>query len=223
MQSGTNKKKGTSPSLGEKAAITGFEPQYALAADFAFQAARNGRLESIRLIDPNAGIADDFQIVTSNRVDAFQVKWNDIPKAMTYATFKEMLEDLAKSWVSLKEENPNKKVVISLATNGPASTNDKIDDANKNRIGTFYEFCKEILNATGDGGEIDANLRAKWNAPLEDLRQKTSLSKSQFGDFIRNMYIAFDIKLASEQQGMYAGQTRVDGLGEIESVKAYLR
>ena len=47
------------PSRGEWAAVVGYEPQYSVAAQVALKAAQEGVLRAIRLIDPNADIADE--------------------------------------------------------------------------------------------------------------------------------------------------------------------
>ena len=70
---------GIPPSEGERRALVGFSPQYRLAALLALRALERG-LEAVRLLDPDAGRVDDIQLYKSNRIDAYQVKWEQYPR-----------------------------------------------------------------------------------------------------------------------------------------------
>ena len=73
---------------GERAAISGYRPQYEIAASIVLYHLRNGTLEWIKLADPNAGSIDDFQIATPGRLDAYQVKWSQHSSNVTYNYFR---------------------------------------------------------------------------------------------------------------------------------------
>lgn len=64
----------TPPSEGERRALSGYVPQYLVAAELILQRLRQGDFEWIRLVDPQVGQVDDIQIATGGRVDAYQVK-----------------------------------------------------------------------------------------------------------------------------------------------------
>ena len=72
---------------GERAAISGYRPQYEVAASIILHHLRKGTLEWIKLADPDAGAIDDFQIATSGRLDAYQVKWSQYSTNITYNSF----------------------------------------------------------------------------------------------------------------------------------------
>jgi hypothetical protein len=61
--------------------------QYELAAWRTLAALRDGTLLAVRLADVKAGQIDDFQLQSTNRVDAHQVKWSLHPGSVGFADF----------------------------------------------------------------------------------------------------------------------------------------
>ena len=72
------------PADGERSAASGYRAQYQVGASIVLDALESGDLEWIRVADPNIGRVDDLQIATTARVDAYQVKWEQYPGAITY-------------------------------------------------------------------------------------------------------------------------------------------
>ena len=52
------------PAEGERAAIGGYYPQYLMSSNLVLRRLDEGRLEWVRLANPEAGRLDDFQIGT---------------------------------------------------------------------------------------------------------------------------------------------------------------
>ena len=119
------------PSRGERNAIIGFKPQYEIAAIKILRAIREGILEAIRIADPGAGRVDDFQIITPNRIDAFQVKWSEHPSLVTYKDLTSpktdekpcLIAQLADGWKRLKESYFGRRVVVHLVMRDRPSPN----------------------------------------------------------------------------------------------------
>src|SRR4051812_41061649 len=74
----------TPPAEGERRAQTGYQGQYRVSAAIIYRALREGRLEAVRIADPEAGRVDDVQVLSANRTDAFQVKWGEYPGSFTW-------------------------------------------------------------------------------------------------------------------------------------------
>lgn len=104
---------------GERAAISGYRPQYEIAASIILHHLRRGTLEWIKLADPDAGKMDDFQIATHGRLDAYQIKWGQYSSNVTYKSFISSSKDneapllqLANGWKTLCNSNRDRKVVV---------------------------------------------------------------------------------------------------------------
>src|SRR4051794_32086260 len=80
MDGGKSRRTPRAPASGERAALSGYDAQLRIAAARIRDAFERGTLEQIAVADPEAGTADDFQMVTMHeqlvRLDAFQVKWS---------------------------------------------------------------------------------------------------------------------------------------------------
>ncbi|SFI70216.1 P-loop NTPase family protein [Planctomicrobium piriforme] len=193
-----------SPSTGEKAAIGGFFPQFALAAEMALDAAQRGIFDGIRLIDPDAGIADDFQILTPNRLDAYQVKWEGTPSALTFASFKgELAKGLADAWKSLQSLNPQKRIVIHLITNRPFSTNDSVGDKSilKSK-GCFYHFAKDVLRELFSRTISISDIEPHWTNAIAELRDEVKLTEAEFDNFTKCLSIDHKDEIQLGQSGL---------------------
>jgi len=210
------------PSTGEWRAIQGYEPQYALAAELALEVAAAGRLKSVRLIDPNAHIADDFQIVTDERVDAYQVKWSGKPSALTFRQFGELFADLAQSLRQLREEHGAAKVIIHLATNGLFSTSDRVNNDSGTSIGPFHDFHREVILTAADHKGVETTDLSKWSAPLQELAKRAGLGEADTLDVLAHLHVDTGLKLADEGSAAVGRSPSPQELADIQSVKAYL-
>ena len=82
-QSSANGEVNARPADGERAAVVGFSGQYGLAARTV--RAKITTLEWIRVADPDAGIADDFQFQAGGTRYALQAKWAQYPATFGWA------------------------------------------------------------------------------------------------------------------------------------------
>ncbi|MFI7650347.1 hypothetical protein ACIBTZ_30335 [Micromonospora sp. NPDC049460] len=99
---------GARPAEGERAAVVGFSGQYGLAARTV--RAKITTLEWIRVADPDAGVADDFQFQAGGTRYALQVKWAQYPGAFGWAELVNASQDatpligrLAQAWQRIRE------------------------------------------------------------------------------------------------------------------------
>lgn len=97
----------TQPAEGERAAVVGLSGQYGLAARIVVAKLRT--LEWIRVADPEAGVADDFQFKAGPTRHALQVKWAQYPASFGWAelvnpsgTTPSLIERLAETWQRLR-------------------------------------------------------------------------------------------------------------------------
>lgn len=114
------------PSAGERAAIAGYSAQYGIAAEIVRRHLRD--LQWIRLADPTAGVADDFQFGTSNARHAIQVKWALYPDSFSWSDLfgtpnseTSLFGDLATAWRRLRDETDG-VLRIHLCSNRYASS-----------------------------------------------------------------------------------------------------
>src|SRR5579862_8704535 len=98
----------TPPSEGERRAVIGYSGQYDVQAHITVQHLASRRLAAIRLVDPEAGHLDDFQVLVSGRLDAYQVKWSRYPQALTWGRLLNpddkkppLLRQIADGWAGL--------------------------------------------------------------------------------------------------------------------------
>lgn len=114
-------------SAGERAAIVGYSAQYQIAAELIYNALLTGNLEKIAVADPEAGRLDDIQIITQNRVDAYQVKWGVQPSSSSFNDLSTgkgdpdgsnsgLIGQLAGGWKRLKSIHPDKKIILLKPT-----------------------------------------------------------------------------------------------------------
>ncbi|MEU3466095.1 ATP-binding protein [Streptomyces sp. NPDC006733] len=103
----------------------GFGGQYGLAARVVL--AKLPTLEWIRVADPEAGVADDFQFKSGLRRHALQVKWSQPAGSFTWADLTSgegekpgLLTQLAAAWVRLRTASPE-PLTVHLCTNNHAS------------------------------------------------------------------------------------------------------
>jgi hypothetical protein len=114
------------PSTGERAAVVGYSGQYGLAARIVHN--RMPTLEWIRVADPSAGAADDFQFKAGPSRHALQVKWSQYPTSFQWGALvnsdgkdPSLLTQLARAWVRLRQDWDG-PLTVHLCTNDYPST-----------------------------------------------------------------------------------------------------
>ena len=189
-----------SPAEGERRAITGYYPQYRVAAALILRALREENLESIRVADPEAGRVDDVQIASRGRLDAFQVKWSrhgDPP-----VTFRELTKDddstpslvaqLADGWKKLRGMNSGTHVVVHLISNRRPSVHDRLPGGTRH----FAAFVQEVWNVahreTGLGPWVPPS---EWSTAWGALHAASRLSAPEFVEFVKDCELEFGYEL----------------------------
>ena len=117
--------------------MTGYDWQYRNAARLTYDALRNRELQSIRLVDPEAGQLDDFIITSGGHTDAYQFKHSrqrggftfknltSIPVTAKHSNARSLIADVAASWDLMQRDISG--LHAHLVTNRRASTHDSID------------------------------------------------------------------------------------------------
>lgn len=181
---------------GERAAISGYRPQYEVAASIILHHLRKGTLEWIKLADPDAGAIDDFQIATPGRLDAYQVKWSQYSSNVTYNSFisaskdkKAPLQQLAEGWQKLRELNPNRSVVVHWLTNDQPSPNDGANipvNETKPTPCHFAAFLQQVIFSIKEKGEKAPQTPIQWRPALQEWLNSTQLSEKERIDFLHH-------------------------------------
>lgn len=193
------------PAEGERAAIGGYYPQYLLSADLILRRLDEGRLEWVRLADPEAGRLDDFQIGTPGRIDAYQFKWSAHPDTFNFSDLvresKEeggesrpsLIAQLADGWRRLRAASPARRVVVHLTTNDIPSPNTAPTlpvGAPPPERRTFAAFVAEGWVPFREGADP-----AVWRPALEALCVLTGMAAGEFADFSRDCELEFGTRL----------------------------
>jgi hypothetical protein len=120
----------TKPAEGERSAIVGYAGQYGLAARVVRPVLTT--LEWIRVADPSAGVADDFQFLAGAVRHALQVKWSQYASSFAWSDLVNaynsksqkspaLLTELVEAWKRVRS-NWDGPLLLHLCTNGYAST-----------------------------------------------------------------------------------------------------
>jgi len=195
------------PSEGERSALKGYHNQYKVAASLIYEGLLNRTLREAILVDPEAGRVDDIQILTENRLDAYQVKWGTSSQNFTYTHFREikktktgetpnLINQLADGWKRLRKKNPGKRVVVHLYTNNKPSMHDRmktLKGTSPSGIKTFQYFLNNIWNPIKEGSQdIIDKLSAEWRAIWDEIINFTKLNNEEFYEFLNDCELDFE-------------------------------
>lgn len=198
----------TFPAEGERRAIGGYYPQYSIAASLILRALRLDQLQWIRLADPKAGHVDDFQLRSSNRIDALQVKWAKYGGILTFKDLiagsqkdksPSLIAQLAHGWQELHNIYPGMHIVVHLVTNKRPSVSDNVLGGKQTRHSVSEheaEHFAVFLNQAWfpfhyillrDRSQIPI----KWQTTWEQLQQVSGLLEHEFDTFVRDCELEF--------------------------------
>jgi len=109
------------PADGERIARIGYEAQDKRTANLIYNFLIEGRLEWFKIADPKAGRIDDIQIATTDgELHAFQVKWAETAKTITFAEITRsgkvpsLIAQLADGWRRLKSLHQDRHIFVHL-------------------------------------------------------------------------------------------------------------
>ena len=206
----------TRPGEGERRAMGGYHPQYLVAASLLLTHLRDGRLQKIRLADPDAGRVDDFQIESLARIDAYQMKWEGYPGAFSFINLLALFPDLAEGWKALRARYPSHRIVVHLVTNRYPSVNDRVPlGPTAPQPPHFAAFLEQTWfpsrNTPADSAE---SFPLSWQPAWEALRDASLLSPTEFAEFVQDCELELSYRLPDMH-----GQHDPDGLHRREQLE----
>lgn len=192
------------PAEGERRAVVGFYNQYRVSASLILRSLRDESLQWIRLADPEAGRLDDFQLGTTNRVDAFQIKWAQYGGNFTFrdltsaaASLPSLINQLADGWKRLRKIHPTSRVVVHFVTNELASVSDRppVGDPPPTpcHFAAFLEQAWEPFRTAVS--DPDLEVPEPWRPTWDALRVASRLPPQEFKTFVQDCELEFNYHL----------------------------
>lgn len=194
------------PADGERAALVGFGGQFGIAARIVLS--RLNTIQWIRVADPSAGIADDFQFRSESVRHALQVKWSEHPSAFTWSDLvgsssnnPPLIAGLARAWSSLRKVQRGALQIhlcsnnYASTTNSPSSTLARCQREGPKHFAAFLaqSFAETrrwlSLNSTSWDGLTELDSVVGWLPAWEELRDATGLPGDDFVTFVRDFNI----------------------------------
>lgn len=188
------------PARGERANLVGIYPQYRAAALLLLDALSKGQFEEARLADPKAGRVDDWQILTTGRLDAYQFKWSKYQDMITLNSLVQakkgeepILQSLASGWLNRKAAYGNRQIVVHLATNSVASPNAPATETSGNELGHqhFAAFIEGSWARVHAGEVSIPSVGEPWHDTWTRIRVATQLGEQDFEEFVRSCKLHF--------------------------------
>lgn len=200
------------PSRGEVAAIVGYGGQYELAARIVL--AKLSTLEWIRVADPEAGVADDFQFKSGPTHHALQVKWSQLPGSFTWADLTSpdgktpsLWTRLATAWSQLRGGTNGPLRVMLCTNNHPANSkatkDTPIGKAAAPGSRSFALFLavsfEPVRQRIADGTDRWDDLGGlpevqQWEPVWQKLRDLADLNDEDFVRFCRDLDLRFGVR-----------------------------
>ncbi|QKT13746.1 ATP-binding protein [Rhodococcus sp. W8901] len=197
------------PSDGERNALVGFSAQFALAAKIVYRYIP--ALRWIRVADPSAGVADDFQFVEAGHRHALQVKWSQFPGPFTWSDLfgsvkgkPSLFAGLAEAWQRLRDEWDGPLTVHLCTNNFPSVTRPDAKSVLKTATDSQRHFAAFLSRSfvpvqehlrlnPKDGWEQIAvlGLVTSWSDAWTMIKDSTGLAQNELTDFVRDFDLAF--------------------------------
>ena len=209
------------PANGERSAMIGYVPQYKVAADLIYSALLDGTFEWVKIADPEAGRVDDIQIATSGRLDAYQVKWAETTK---YITFKELISDeenagklkpnlmrqIAEGWQQLKNFYKNRQICVHLISRHvPSPTKGKIPlDDSPPLLPHFQGFLNDCWHDKSWANKGLSAIPKGWRSAMSKLQTSTGLDDGDFIHFFIDCSLQFQYQLPSQSGSINSEEAR---------------
>lgn len=200
------------PAEGERNAVVGYLGQYEYAAMRTLSALREGTLGAVRVADVSAGQIDDFQLRSSDRVDAHQVKWSLLPGNVGYAEFQRdavgrtrYIRQLADGWERLSALHQPRRVVVHFVTNDLPTTAsspsiprpDERQFTGSGRTWSFAAFLAEAwqpaVEAARRGDDPAVVVPTSWAPAMRALADASGLDANMWRLFIADCELEFGV------------------------------
>ena len=197
------------PGEGERRAIGGYHAQYRASASLILRDLRHGRLQWIRVADPQAGRVDDLQIGSPGRVDAYQVKSAQYGRPFTFGELSApqsgapaLVQQLAQGWLTLRQRYPQSRVVVHLVTNQMASSGRARFPTSDPTPKNFSAFIKQAWEpAHGTSPDAALNIPLEWRTTWNAVHLASGLPQGDFEMFVRNCSLEFGFEPRALFQG----------------------
>ncbi len=211
------------PAEGERRAISGFLPQYRIAASLILKGLIDGTLCWVRITDPEAGRVDDIQVGGQARVDAYQIKWGQYPGSFTYKDFADptpdapgLIAQLADGWRRLRASHPGQRVVVHLVTSSLPSVNARPPSGTPPpRPAHFAAFVEQAWRPACALPLGDRRTSGPWAPTWVSLQSASGLTDEEFNAFLPDCELEFGHRIDLRE----AATTREQGQTQFDLVK----
>ncbi|GGJ88273.1 hypothetical protein GCM10010123_17330 [Pilimelia anulata] len=200
---------GPRPAEGERAAVVGFSGQYRLAARTV--RAKITTLEWIRVADPDAGAADDFQFQAGGTRYALQVKWAQYPSTFGWAELVNASKDapplvarLAQAWQRIRETWSGPLEIGLWSNENPSAAAPRKGSALASSSAlpprhfaaflarSWMPLRERLRRGDGSWSQVAALPEATaWQSAWEALRVATGLDADAFAAFVGDLDLHF--------------------------------
>lgn len=207
------------PAAGERRAAVGYSAEYLVKAELILDELLRGGLQWIRIADPTAGSVDDIIIGTDGRVDAYQIKWGQHPRAFAFHNLigathgsPNLLAQLADGWKECRRQHTFSRVVVHLLTNRYPSTNAG------SRPNHFAAFISQVWNPVSTAPISDPfEVPQEWSQIWREFTQASGLSEEEFRSFIKDCELEFGQKTHREKasSNLLDGQFRHEDIDSL--------
>lgn len=170
---------------GERAAMSGYQAQYSEFGIRTYSALLAQKLVEIRVADmeKNVGKLDDICVITSDAVDAYQVKWSNTGNTFKYVDFIAVLPGIVEGWRRLCKAYPDKQVTPHLLTNRECSKRDRgMTGSDGHSVGTFNDFDGKVLPLLKSGKMS----LPEWGGVADSLKKAGGFKRGEWSRFWRS-------------------------------------
>jgi hypothetical protein len=222
------------PAEGERRAAIGFAGQYGLAARIVYD--HLSTLEWIHLADPDAGIADDFQLKAGATRHALQVKWAQYPESFAWSALTStsgshgaLLAGLARAWQAMRStwDGP---LVVHLCTNGQPSVSSptigsvlaSATASGPKHLAAFLERSfrpaqRAVRDNLMDMGVLRTlDVYAEWEPVWMELQRVSSLSDDDFLRFVGDLEFDFGVGVFQEASSTLDGAVDLQAQNDLQ-------
>jgi hypothetical protein len=231
------------PAEGERRAVVGFSGQFGLAARVVYPHLTS--LEWIRIADPEAGVADDFQFKAGPVRHALQVKWSQYPGNFTWSDLTAgpdaqstgLFGKLADAWQSIRASWGG-PIRIHLCTNDhpssgpPPATSPlaQVVTSGPKHLAAFLErsvkpvqeFMRDRFSDVDDVHALAEYVG--WSQAWQALKTLAALDDEDFFEFVKDLVFDMSVPTVEPDAAQFADEllTR-QGEADVRALAAELQ